>query len=300
MNKLLTYFTPTYNREKLLPNLYNSLLKQTNKQFIWLIIDDGSKDNTEELVQGWIKENKIEIKYQYKGNGGKNTAMDLAHQICTTKFICDIDSDDYLDENSTQVILDNIKKIDDDKIVGLVGRKVNLKAQKKSNWPEGNVRLNFYDLHNKYGFNGETILVFKNDIIKNYRFPEIKDERFITESVFYQQFLYDYDMLTIEESLYFFEYIEDGYTNQGLKLFINNPKGYIYSLKQNAYFAIKLKKSFKNKVALCANYYAWKRVLKVKDINKDYKIPFPYNVFGYLGQILLIGKNKKQFNKLKG
>ena len=111
MNKLLTYFTPTYNREKLLSGLYNNLLKQTNKEFVWLIIDDGSKDNTKTLVESWINENKLDIKYHYKENGGKHTAMDLAHQLCETKYICDIDSDDYLDENSTQVILDNIVKI---------------------------------------------------------------------------------------------------------------------------------------------------------------------------------------------
>ena len=63
MEKILTIFTPTYNRGYIIGKLYDSLLSQTNKNFKWLIVDDGSSDNTEVLVKSWIAEGKIEIKY---------------------------------------------------------------------------------------------------------------------------------------------------------------------------------------------------------------------------------------------
>ena len=94
--KKITVFTPTYNRAGLLVQLYDSLKKQTSKDFVWLIVDDGSTDNTKDVVDGFIKENKIEIDYHYKPNGGKNTAIDLAHEICKTDFIACVDSDDFL------------------------------------------------------------------------------------------------------------------------------------------------------------------------------------------------------------
>ena len=67
--KTLTIFTPTYNRGDILGNAYKSLKKQTNQDFIWLIVDDGSTDKTEDIVEKWIEENTIEIRYIKKENG---------------------------------------------------------------------------------------------------------------------------------------------------------------------------------------------------------------------------------------
>jgi len=93
---LFTVFTPTYNRAHTLQRVYHSLLRQTYKDFIWLIIDDGSTDKTHDLIKGWISENQITIDYRYKANGGKHTAMSMAFKTCHTKYLIGIDSDDEL------------------------------------------------------------------------------------------------------------------------------------------------------------------------------------------------------------
>lgn len=110
-DKFLTLFTPTYNRVGLLPRLYESLKAQTNRDFIWLIIDDGSTDATQELVDKWISQGDIEIEYHWKQNGGKHTAMNLAYKICKTKYILGIDSDNSLTMNCVATFIDAWREI---------------------------------------------------------------------------------------------------------------------------------------------------------------------------------------------
>ncbi len=110
--KEITVFTPTYNRIKTLGRVYESLLSQTNKDFIWLIIDDGSTDNTSELIGQWINGGKIEIEYHYKENGGKHSAMRLAYRLAKTKYFISIDSDDELLPDAIATFEHNWKDIE--------------------------------------------------------------------------------------------------------------------------------------------------------------------------------------------
>ena len=110
----LTIFTPTYNRIQTLGRVYQSLLKQTCKDFNWLIIDDGSTDNTKDLVEQWILENKIKIRYHFKENGGKHTAMKLAYELANTKFLLAIDSDDELTPDAIEIFQNEWEKIEEE------------------------------------------------------------------------------------------------------------------------------------------------------------------------------------------
>src|SRR5690554_6242882 len=103
--KTITVFTPTFNRAHLLPKLYNSLSEQTNLNFEWMIIDDGSKDNTKELVDNWIKQSKFKITYIYQENQGMVAAHNTAHYAMTTDLCVCIDSDDYMPTNAIEKIL---------------------------------------------------------------------------------------------------------------------------------------------------------------------------------------------------
>lgn len=293
----ITYLTPTYNRANLLGNLYNSLLKQTNKNFCWLIIDDGSKDNTKEVVDQWIAENKIQIEYVYKENGGKNTALDLAHSICKTEFIACVDSDDYLSDDCTEVLYTKFDKCVSDEVVGIVGRNAHYNGNTYNNkWCDKEQLLYFNELSSKYGYTQDTFLIFKTDIVKKYHFPKIQGEKFITESVLYNQFFYDYKFLAIEEYLHLVEYQQDGYTAMGKDLFFKNPKGYLYALKQNAYYNYKYAKTFKKKFGYLAYYYAWKSTVKIKDeFKNEYKIKFPLNFIGWVLQIRLLHGLKREY-----
>ena len=102
--KDITVLTPTYNREKNLYKLYNSLCSQTNKDFVWMIIDDGSTDNTKEVINKWRDENKIEIVYIYKENGGKHTALNIGIKNINTDMTFIVDSDDWLVDNAIEII----------------------------------------------------------------------------------------------------------------------------------------------------------------------------------------------------
>ena len=109
--KEITIFTPTYNRLYSMKRLYRSLINQTNKDFIWLIVDDGSTDKTEEYVREWINNNKIEIRYLYQKNQGKQVAHNLAVENCNTDFFICVDSDDYLTNNAVEIMISNKYKV---------------------------------------------------------------------------------------------------------------------------------------------------------------------------------------------
>ena len=119
---MITVYTATYNRAYVLEDLYNSLIRQTNQNFDWLIIDDGSQDNTHKLVSKWEKESKIKITYKFQENKGKMEALNLAHDlICRELNVC-VDSDDYLVDDAIEIILSEWETVKGNKkIAGLVG-----------------------------------------------------------------------------------------------------------------------------------------------------------------------------------
>lgn len=264
--KKLTIFTPTYNRAHLLPKLYESLKEQTSKDFIWLIVDDGSKDETKSVVEKWIMEKRIKIDYHYKQNGGKNTTIDYANEVCKTEYICCVDSDDYLTKEAIKIILNKIKLIDKDpKIVGLASRRANENLDAFPGvWPADNTQLYFRDFKKKYNYSKDIVLVWKTNIIKNYHFPKIPDERFITEIVLYYQFYHDYKVLAISDLFYIGEYMEDGYTNNLMNVLYKNPKGYLACLIQEINY-FKYKKGLKNKLTTTAYYFSWKFFFKMEN-----------------------------------
>ena len=105
MDNLVTILTPTYNRSKFLKKLYDSLLSQTNKNFEWLIVDDGFTDNTKTIIEHFIDENLIKIKYIKKENGGKHTALNVGIKEISTKYTFIVDSDGLLVDSPIQTII---------------------------------------------------------------------------------------------------------------------------------------------------------------------------------------------------
>ena len=100
---MITILTPTYNREKTLKRAYESLLAQTNKDFEWIVVDDGSSDNTKSLIEGFINESKLDIRYIYKTNGGKHTALNVGTAEAKGELLLILDSDDYLSEDAIEL-----------------------------------------------------------------------------------------------------------------------------------------------------------------------------------------------------
>ena len=102
----ITVFTPTYNRAYIIETLYRSLQRQTYRDFEWLVVDDGSADNTKELFEAWQQEdNFFPIRYVKQENGGKCRAINYGLELAKGKLFFNVDSDDYLTEDAIEKLL---------------------------------------------------------------------------------------------------------------------------------------------------------------------------------------------------
>ena len=164
---LLTIFTPTFNRAHTLPRTYKSLQNQDCKGFIWLIIDDGSYDNTKELVNQWIKEEKeFEIRYIYKENGGMHSAHNAAYRNIETVLNTCIDSDDELSDGAVSKILGKWNEIKDQDYAGIVALDADMDTGKVigSGFPEGIKEIGYYEIAGS----GDKKLIYRTEIINKY------------------------------------------------------------------------------------------------------------------------------------
>lgn len=238
----ITIFTPTYNRAKYLTKLYASLKNQKLKNFEWLIIDDDSTDNTEDVVKEFKNENcGFPIVFVKQTHGGKHRAINKAVQIAKGRYFFIVDSDDYLTEDATDFIFQNGSKIyDDNRYAGLSG----LKILENGNVCGGNVDFlgkEYVDATNlereKYRLYGDKAEVYKTSIIKKYPFPEFEGEFFITENVVWNQIAKDgYLIRWFQKPIYICEYLDGGLTKSGANDFsghIQNFKGYTYFIVQS-------------------------------------------------------------------
>jgi len=246
----ITVFTPTYNRAYILDRAYKSLINQTNKSFVWLIVDDGSTDNTESLVKEWIKEDKIEIKYYKQKNGGKQRAHNKAVELTNTElFIC-LDSDDYFTKDAIKILLNSWNKIKDkNKVAGIIAlRGINNKNPIGTKMPQNIKFSTLSNLYKKYGFKGDTALLYRTDILKKFSFHVAEGENFIGEDYVYDQIDQKYKMFLLNKIIYICEYLDDGYTSNVRKLIKNNPKSYMILNKQKIIFSDNIKSKFINTV----------------------------------------------------
>ncbi|WP_269223371.1 glycosyltransferase family A protein [Flavobacterium sp. IMCC34518] len=225
--KLLTVFTATYNRGYCLNQVYESLVRQTNSSFIWMIIDDGSTDDTQLLVQSWIKENKIEIQYFYQENQGMHAAHNTAYSYIKTPWNVSIDSDDYMTDNAVEVILKNLPETDS-KIAGIVGLDIDKKGKViGTRFPESITQSTISEIYHKHGVKGDKKIVYQTDIIKKYfPYPTFKGEKFVPLGYLYRLIDQDYLLKPINKALVIVEYKIDGSTLNILNQYRNNPKGF--------------------------------------------------------------------------
>ena len=158
--KKVTVFTPAYNRGYTLNKLYESLLRQTDNRFCWLIVDDGSTDETEELVSTWMEENRIKIEYYKQANQGKPTAHNKGVELTKTELFTCVDSDDYLTDDAIAEIIDAWEKIPSD-CIGILGYRMRegggaLTRCTNETLTKGTLR-DLYD----HGLSGDTFLIFR-------------------------------------------------------------------------------------------------------------------------------------------
>ena len=243
----LTIFTPSYNRAYILPQLYNSLLKQTDSRFEWVIVDDGSKDETEELVDGWIRENNLKIVFRKQENQGKHIAVNTGVSLASGELFFIVDSDDFLSEDAVEKINTFWESNHlDSGVAGLLFYKKLLNGQLVgAKLPSQIKRCKMWEAARKYGSTGDKAPVFRTDIFRQYVYPKFEGERFLGESYVFNQIDEKYDMLIMDEALYFCDYRADGLSQDFRRLYRNNPKGFLAIYEQSVGHALNLKQRLK-------------------------------------------------------
>lgn len=275
----ITVFTPTYNRAYRLSNLYYSLQKQTCKDFEWLIVDDGSTDNTSELFEQWqAEDNFFPIRYFKQLNGGKHAAIN--HGVLETKselfFI--VDSDDELTADAIALIKQRYQKVrDDDTVAGIIGMRIYPDGKRiggEASFEDTICTRN--DFRYKKKINGDLAEVYKTDILRQYPFPIVEGEKFCPESVVWQKIAKKYKLLFFNKGIYVCEYLTDGLTHHVDQIRIKSPHLAVinYVLEYGCDTLLK------NKIKDAINY--WRFRFHCHDRKDDSKIAPWAMPFGWL------------------
>lgn len=224
-NPYLSIITPTYNRGHFLTECYQSLCRQTDKDFEWIIVDDGSTDNTRNVVEAFDTD-AFEITFVQKENGGKHTALNAAHPYVRGKYVLILDSDDQLTEDAVRAVRDAWRRWETRSDVGIVtflkGSSVDNPDCVVSDY-ETPVDILRYKRTVSYG--SDCCEVIRSDLFLEYPFPVFPGERFISECALWNRVSLTHKCVYINKVIYLFEYLEGGLTRSGRKLRISNPRG---------------------------------------------------------------------------
>lgn len=222
---MVTVFTPTYNRAYIISKLYESLCLQTCQSFEWLVVDDGSIDDTENLIASFIEENKINIRYIKRQNGGKHRAINQGIQLAKGDLFFIVDSDDYLSQNAIDTLLYYYRQIEfDDFFAGVSGVRVTFTGERIGGILGYEVLdCSSLDLRMKYRVGGDMAEAFKTSVLKEYMFPEFDKEYFCPEALVWNRISLKYKLRFTNAPIYKCEYRSDGLTAKIVRLRMNSP-----------------------------------------------------------------------------
>lgn len=287
----LSIVTPTYNRANLLSTCFESLKQQTDFDFEWIVVDDGSTDHTAEIISGFQTE-LFPIVYVYKENGGKHTALNTSFDHIRGEYVLILDSDDCLVSDAVAKIKEHWKLYTDKTEIALLtflrGHTINdpLCTAPVANTPVDILRYRRNIIHSS-----DCCEVIRADILKRFPFPVFEGERFLSECALWNRVAKEYKCVYINQVIYICEYLEGGLTKSGRSLRIRNPKGgmYICNLRmgRNNYFLQRVKYSL---LYCCYGFFA--RLKPITTLNQT-----PHKVLAALcilpGWLLYLYWNRK-------
>ncbi len=224
--KTLTVFTPAYNRADTLVRTYESLLRQTCKDFEWIIVDDGSTDNTEEVVRPWLKDQQIPVRYIKKKNGGLFTGYNTAIEHCNTELNVCIDSDDFMPDDAVEIIIKEWRKVEDPEIAGLIGLDYYMDGR-----PIGGLfpyECDCYYRHkfNKVGHLSDSKIVCRTDLMKEiWPMPSLGEKDF-NPVWYYNTIGENKKFRLINKCLCIVDYQPDGMMAGIFRQYKNSPKSF--------------------------------------------------------------------------
>ena len=280
---MITVFTPTYNRAHMLPALYESLKRQSYLAFEWLIVDDGSTDNTRDIVANWIDEGQLSIRYYCQMNGGKHRAINKGVGLAKGNWFFIVDSDDTLTENALESASKWMESVEDDEtFAGVSGmRKIGGRAT--------HVKFDVLDISplriSNY-IRADKAEIFKTEILKTYPFPDILGEMFCAESLIWNRIGLRYKLRYVNEVIYICHYFEDGLTRKSLRLRRESPTYSSMNYKEQ----MENMPTPKNKIRAAINY--WRFVWFTKDYDKYRNIPLWAYLLLPIGVLFVMKDNK--------
>ncbi len=288
---MITIFTPTYDRAYTLPRLYESLLSQSSSDFEWLIVDDGSTDDTERVVQSFTAENKLRMRYYRQPNGGKHRAINKGVELAEGELFFIVDSDDYLHPEAVEFYTNAYEGIrDNDEIVGVSGRRLHADGNYIGSPMNFKVKdCTALDLRMKHNIEGDMAEAYKTHVLKKYPFPDIPGEKFCPEALIWNRISQNYFLRYYNEGYYYCEYLADGLTSKIAALRMNSP------LTSMMYYAEleKIDIPFLQKIKANINYWRFSFTSPTAFRNKLENVDYWRSIIGAPIGFALYLKDKK-------
>ena len=262
----LTIFTPAYNRAYTLPRTYEGMKQQKNTDFIWLIVDDGSTDNTAELVRQWqTEENGFEIRYVYKENGGMHTAHNTAYELIDTELNTCVDSDDALAPDAVQSIYDAWEKVKDKGYAGLLALDAEFDGTVIGTGFPPQMQATTLGGYYRDGRWGDKKLILRTDVVRQYPpYPTFEGEKFVPLGSLYTMIDKSYELAVLDQVVCLVEYMPDGSSRNMIRQYYRNPNGFRYSRLVSLRSPLPLKRQLKVYV-----HYAAESIMAGKPIVRD-------------------------------
>lgn len=228
IHPFITILTPAYNRASLLPRLFDSLLRQTFKDFEWIVVDDGSTDDTREVVAN-LKEKcggAFPMGYVYKANGGKHMAINIGAERARGELLFIADSDDLLTDDALETVANSWHDISDDKsFAGIAGLDIAMDTREVigSGLPQEHIDCNAIDIRYRHHVTGDMKEVFRTEVLREFPFPEFAGERFCPEQLVWFRMARRYRLRYINKPIYIADYQPDGITAGITRARMRNP-----------------------------------------------------------------------------
>lgn len=266
---MISVLTPTYNRGYIISKAYESLVNQTDLDFEWIVVDDGSSDDTESIIKKFINDNKIKIKYIKKENGGKHSAINLGVKKAKGEYVLILDSDDIFLPNAISDVKKYWKEYKNNDNVGVLSFLRVFPNNKKIGTPMKEDIVISDNIEYRYNKNvkGDMSESYRKEILLNNPFPIYENERFLSEAIIWNKIALDYKTVFINKAICMCDYLTDGLSKNFLKLVYNNPLGALNNANMFLIKKFKLKIRLKNAILYTGyNIAASKKYNKKIDI----------------------------------